>query len=274
MTDTNDPARSGAPGGPAEATAPVHPWETAGTPQTFMQWAERLDRESGRAAPMARRPEWLPEPFWDAEANAPRYEALAKSWTDLRRRVGEKYEPPPPSPDDYDMPELEGVPAGSIRPDDPLWRGIREAAHKAGIGKRQMQALVAAYFESARKMASGTADPETYRARVEQEMAKLGPNGRAVVRDVNGWVTGLVARGVLTQDEAESLRAVADAAGVRALAKLKGMLGEKPIPIDHLVSGANDQVEEARRRLAEAMRTGNASLGEVALEGLRRLRKT
>lgn len=211
------------------------------------------------------KPEWLPEQFWDVDSKQARWEQLARSWADLRSKIARGEGKLPESPDEYVLPKRDGLP--EVPADDRAWAKVRQAAHQAGLTQAQLEAVAAAYLEAAAE-AGVLQPPADLKARVEAELAKLGPNGRAVVKDVNGWVTGLVARGVLTGEEADSLRAVADAAGVRALGKLKALLGEKPIPLEALDDGRL-AYEDARRMMEEALRTKNETLWHKAERALR-----
>lgn len=251
---------AGAASSPAEAAAAQPPTSPPPRPPMGIFDAVADDGTDKR------KPDWLPEQFWDAQTGEAKWEALARSWSDLRTKIARGQGRVPDHPDGYTLPRLDGVP--EVSADDPLWSEVRRAAHQAGVTQAQLEALARAYLGwAAQRQPAAAVDPK---AAYEAEIAKLGPTGRAVVRDVGGWVNGLVARGVLTAEEADSLRAVADAAGVRALGKLKALLGEKPIPLEALDDGRMSRAD-AERMLREAIRQRDDTLGQKALRALREL---
>lgn len=223
------------------------------------------------------RPDTIPEQFWDPEKGAVRTDDLAKSWRDLRAKISRGDQNPPDKPDAYTVPKVEGLPEGLVGGEkDTLWPEIRKAAHAAGVTQKQLDAISAPLLQKLAEQAGASpeASPEARKAAVQTELAKLGPNGTQVVRDVGGWIAGLHARGVFTDAERDALRAVGTAEGVRALAKMRELSGEKPIPTDAFADDGlaqgdaerllqegfaqQDQgkIEKARRALAQLERDG------------------
>jgi hypothetical protein len=228
------------------------------------------------------RPDWLPEQFWDPETKAPRADALAKSWADLRRIVSRGEHKPPPDDTGYTLPAVEGLPADFIPVDDAVWARVRKAAHQAGLTVQQLQAIAAPMLAHAAQIAAqGPAaappeDPaaamEAQRAAYQAEIAKLGPNGERVLRDVDGWMKGLRSRGILTDAELADLRGISTAAGVRALAKLRELAGERALPVDALTVEDTTQAD-AQRMLQEGFEKNDEGLirkGRSVLERLER----
>jgi len=217
------------------------------------------------------RPEWLPEQFWDEAAKAPKLEALAKSWSDLRTRIARAGEDPPPSPSEYRLPDVDKLPE-ALKPtaDDPVWQAVRENAHKAGVTQKQLEAIVTPYLAHLAAEAAARQDPQALRAAYETELARLGPNGKAMVREVGQWLKGLEARGYITADERAAAEGISTAEGVRLLAKLRAMTGEKPIPLEAL-DGSAMSYEDARRMMREAIAKRDERLGEQAKRALAEL---
>lgn len=217
------------------------------------------------------RPDWCPEQFWDAEKAAPLTESLAKSWTDFRGKVSRGEGRVPETPDAYVMPVVEGLAADLVKSDDPLWTDIRTAAHKAGVTQPQLDALLKPYLGALAKLPEAVAAEDMSRV-YAAEIAKLGPNGREVVRDIGGWMAGLTARGVLTAAEERSLKSVADADGLRALGKLRELSGERAIPTEALDAASMSEAD-ARRALREGYEKNDLAMqqkGRAALEVLDR----
>jgi hypothetical protein len=265
ITTDKPNAPGGAFGQPAATDAPAESAPAPAAPESLFDVA-------GDAAPEANgRPEWLPEQFWDEAAKAPKVEALAKSWADLRTRIARRGDDPPASADDYRLPEAEALPeALRPAPDDPVWKAVRENALKAGVTQKQLEAIAAPYLRHLAEQARAQADPAAQRAAYEAELARLGPTGRQVVAEVGAWLKGLEARGILTADEVREIRGISTAEGVRALAKLRAMTGEKPVPVEALDPGAMSYAD-ARRMMREALQKGDQSLLDRAVATLREL---
>lgn len=244
-------------------------------PGNLFDMAEQQEPQRGTDGKLVK-PADLPDQFWNGEKGEIRVDALAKSWRDLRAQVSKGAEKPPESADAYQLPKVEGLPEGFIGgKDDALWPTIRQAAHKAGVSQRQLEALAGPFLSAVAEQMKG-ADPqqseEERRQAAEKEIGTLGPNGRQLVADLGGWLRGMVSSGRFTQDEALALRGVSTAAGVRALAKLRELSGEKPIPTDAMQA---DQATQAdlQRMLTEGYAKNDPELRRKALAGLAELEK-
>lgn len=221
----------------------------------------------------AGRPAWLPEQFWDQKSHRPQIEALAKSWTDLRAKIARGEGVVPDKPEAYKLPLPEGAPADLVPADDPLWTAVRAAAHQAGVTQAQLEALTRPYLDAmlkARAAQGVPADAEAERKLYEAELGRLGPNAPSVVREVKGWLAGLVSRGIMTEAERDALKLVSTADGVRALLKLRQMSGDRAIPLDGINEAAPSRAD-ALRMMDEAIRKRDQSLGERAIAALRAL---
>lgn len=263
--ETAPPAGENSPGAPNAAPEKAH---AAGENSPPPPAPRGLLDAVADDPPADGRPEWCPEQFW--KDGQPQVEALAKSWADLRARLARGAGgAPPDSPDAYSLPRIEGLPEQIMpTPDDPVWSAVRQAAHKAGVTQAQLAAIAEPYLREAARLAQP--DPEAQRAHVEAELARLGPQGRQLVREVGEWVNGLAARGLMTRAEVAALRGVSTAEGVRALAKLRGMLGEQPVPLDALDEGDTAE-QDARRMMREAIERGDEALGRKAERALREI---
>lgn len=202
-----------------------HPADTGGTGAD--------PAKAGKEAAPATRPDWLPEQFFDPATGQPRLEQMAKSWTDLRGKLSQGAEKPPAKADDYKVTLPDGIKI-AIPDGDPVMSTFRESAHKAGMSQKQFDAVLQPVLA---KLAGLQPNPEQQRADAEAlqraELAKLGANGEAQLRDLSGWLGGLVSRGSLTPAELGEIRIMAATAdGVRALQKLRSLAGEAPVPID------------------------------------------
>jgi hypothetical protein len=266
------PALPRAPeGAPASAASPAE----ASAPE--LPEVNLLDPPAAEPPPVTgpdgkpQRPEDVPEAFWDAEKGAIRPEALMKSWRDLRKQISRGEHKPPAAADAYALPAVEGLPQDFLGTDDPLLHSIREAALKAGLTVPQFQAIARPFLAELAKRLQDNAeppapDPAALEAARQAEIAKLGPQGERVRRQVEAYLDGLTTRGVLTKEERNSLYAP-NAAAVRAFHKLMELTGEKPIPVDALDAGQASQ-PDLQRMLREGYQKRDEQLIARARQGL------
>jgi hypothetical protein len=217
------------------------------------------------------RPEHVPEQFWDADKGEVKIQALTKSWSDLRAQISRGKQQPPGSAEEYVMPKVEGLP--EIVADDQVVKTVREAAFKVGLSKDQFAAISEAYLNATKATLGDTPmTPEQRAAATDRELQALGPNARAVVREVDQWINGLASRGILTQNELRAFRERSNADVVRGLMKLRQLSGDKPMPVDAMDADA-ETPEGLRAMLQKGYADNDASLREKALRGLERLEK-
>jgi hypothetical protein len=276
--DTAPAATHGA--APAAAPAEAPATGAAAPPSLFDAASPDAPKLDAEGQPI--RPDWLPEQFWDPETKAPRADALAKSWADLRRIVSRGEHKPPADDTGYSLPAVEGLPADFVPVDDAVWTQVRKAAHQAGLTAQQLQAVAAPMLAHAAKVAAEAGAPpppedpaaaaEAQRAAYQAEIQKLGPNGERVLRDVDAWMKGLASRGILTEAELGDLRGISTAAGVRALAKLRELAGERALPVDALMVEDTTQAD-AQRMMEEGFAKNDAALVEKGRQVLRRLER-
>lgn len=223
------------------------------------------------------RPDYIPENFWDAEKGEPRIEQMARTVAELRAKISRGEQKAPKAPEDYKLPTVEGLAAEAVKPDDPLWTDVRKAAHEMGLSQAQLEALAKPYLArmaEAMQQQQADASPEVVQQRYAEEVKRLGPEGPALLRDVKGWMGGLVQRGILTAEEAGALRGVGNADGVRALAKLRQLSGEQPIPVTAVEDGKGS-LQDAQRMMTEGykkndmamVRRGEARIAELEKQG-------
>lgn len=227
------------------------------------------------------RPDWLPEQFWDQGKGEPKIESLAKSWGDMRTKVARGEHKPPETPDGYALPKIEGIPETVGGADDPLWGAVRTAAHEAGVTQQQLEKLATPYLKhlADTMKAQGVKPAQTpeqqqaaLRAELQAELGKLGPDGATVVREVRDWLAGLETRGLISAEEHQALKMSGTASGVRAMAKLRELAGERPIPVTALDDGTATEAD-ARRMLTEGFAKSDEQLVQRGRDMLARLEK-
>lgn len=212
--------------------------------------AARAATEAAAAAAKANgkptRPEDVPEQFWDVEKGELKTTALVKSWKDTRSELDKAKKAGSPKAlekaEDYKF----NIPNGSdgkpiplqVEPNDQAVKLAQTAAHAAGISQDQFDKFMGAFITGAAPLMPQPVD-------LEKEKASLGANADAVIAAVHAWGQNLVDTGLWSKDEFQEIIYMGSTAvGIRALNKLREQTGEKPIPLDAVVSDSLPSKEE------------------------------
>lgn len=185
------------------------------------------------------RPEWAPENFWDAEKGTVNAEAMAKSYSELRKAFNERNsDKPGEDVTAYAAEEFfneDGTfksEALSIAKDDPGLQAAYAAAKEAGLGVKQANAFIDKFLGNMQEFLPQSVDPQA-------ELAKLGENGPSVVSGLKTWVDGMKNNGEIDGDvHAAILELGKTAAGIKALDVLRSKTGELAPPIGEALSGS------------------------------------
>lgn len=130
-------------------------------------------------------PEWVPEKFVkDGEVN---YEALAKSYTHLESKLGQKTEAPEAYelnlPEDYSVPE-----------DDVLYSAFSETARSLGLTQEQHDAILNMFVEKSPEVEK--ANMEAWNNHLQEQFKMLGPDGNKRLKAIEGWVRNTMPQGI------------------------------------------------------------------------------
>ena len=178
------------------------------------------------------RPDWWPENFWKKEDNEPDLEAIAKSWTDMRKIVSQgKHKAPPDGK--YDTSAL-----GDNPDSNPLAAPVLEWAKDHGISQAAFDALVTRVNEVASEIA-----PAGEQIDPASEMKALGPNAQAMVTGMVNWARGLVNKGVWSSEDFEEFKVMGGTArGLKALMKVRSSYeGRMPVESAPMDGGESDE---------------------------------
>jgi hypothetical protein len=83
-----------------------------------------------------------------------------------------------------------------------------------------------------------------------------------MVRGVDTWLKGLAAKQVITEGELAALRATATADGIRALAKLREVAGERSLGINAGLAPEIGSEQDARALLRQGIQAGGENTDE------------
>ena len=205
------------------------------------------------------RPDWLPEPFFDAKTGEVKLEALAKSQADLRAAVSKGANKPPAKADDYKL-EMEPAALDSLKGlfqdgdpgKDPLMAAARAAAHEAGLSQAAFNGFMAKVLPELAKV-----QPAPFDAAAELKALDPNPeNAKKIVTAMAAKGQALVEQGVLTKDDlSEFAVMVGTAAGMKVMQKIFEYHGEQPISVDLVQTAANGpSADGLRGELAEIMK--------------------
>ena len=195
---------------------------------------------------LEKRPEFVPEQFWDDKAKQINFDATFKSLSDTRQELKKlKGEPPKGIPKDEsgyeftppaDLPD--NVESGA---DDPSMKLIRKISFAVGMTQDQYAKFAEAYLRGAAALLPPAIDPAA-------EKKALGPNADKVTETVFGFYGNFVRDGTWSQDEFETIvtEGGATAVGMRALNKMRERMGGQQIPVN---PGADGQALPSRADL-------------------------
>lgn len=192
----------------------------------------KADFEAEQDGESTEKPDWLPENFWksdDAEAD---YEAMAKSWSDLRKQISQgKHKAPKDG--NYDLSAF-----GNTPEDDPVREHVVGWAKEYGVSQAALDKLVSQVVDMNQTQA------QNYSANLEQERKSLGPNADARINGMVKWASGLVQKGIWGKDDFEEFKVMGGTAkGLSALEKIRSSY-EGRIPIESApVEGAPSKDE-------------------------------
>tara|TARA_R110000764_G_scaffold56478_3_gene123000 strand:- start:11047 stop:11820 length:774 start_codon:yes stop_codon:yes gene_type:complete len=173
----------------------------------------------------AERPEWFPENFWKKDDAAPDMEAMAKSWTDLRKQISQgKHKAPEDG--NYDMSSFSSTPE-----DDPVRGHVAAWAKEYGLSQAALDGLVGPIVE----MTGQQQQQVQFDAAAEKKA--LGPNADSMIKGMTEWGAGLVNKGIWGKDDFEEFKIMGGTAnGIKALMKLRetyeGRIPTNSTPID------------------------------------------
>jgi hypothetical protein len=171
------------------------------------------------------RPDWWPENFWKKDDSEPDLEAIAKSWTDLRKQISQgKHKAP--ADGNYDLSSF-----GSTPDEDPVKSHVISWAKDYGVSQAALDSLVGKVVEM------GFNNQQNVAMSVEQEKKALGPNADARINGMVKWASSLVNKGVWGKDDFEEFKVMGGTAkGIAALEKLRsayeGRVPTQSAPLD------------------------------------------
>lgn len=207
--------------------------KAAENPQAVEINHKSADKAVDTGAPKVK-PDYLPDNFWDAEKGEAKYEAMSKSWADLRKTISQgKHKAPEDG--QYDTSVLaEGV--------DP--KALTDYASKWGLSQAAFEELASQTKQLAEQAAGPVIDAEA-------EMKALGPNANAVVSGMVDWARGLVNKGVWSKDDFEEFKIMGGTArGISALMKVREAY-EGRVPLNTMVDDGAPSKDELYQMVAD-----------------------
>lgn len=212
-------AGSGAGGGAAGGGAPP-----AGAPPA-------AGTEAAGNAPA--RPEWCEEKFWDAKAGQVRTEDLAKSYSEIQRKMStrnddlakqvrtqleqERLSKRPASADAYLVQPPKGLLPDGVEfkpdPNNPMLKWWNKFAWENGLDQGAYEQGVATYIEA---LGYGLPDPA-------EELKKLGDNGMDRVNNAKAWTEANLSEAA--QKVLASVASTAD--GIKVIEEIMAMTGDQ-----------------------------------------------
>ena len=171
--------------------------------------------------PVPERPENIPEKFWDKEKGEARIDDAFKSINELEKKLSQgKHK----APEEYNYEILD---KNGWTKDDPVVGKFTEWSKQNNISQDNFNELVSQVIEIAGQ------GEEQEKINSQEELKKLGNNGKAIIKQNLDWIEGKVNQGVFTKEEAEIMDTWGKSAeSIKLISKLKNLSGDlSPIPI-------------------------------------------
>lgn len=227
--------------------------------------------------PITEKPSYIPQQFWDKQTGTPKDQAFYKSYTDLRRELGQMRN----AKDNFKAPETadeylkDYIPPHRIRPigeqkegevmdrfgdldaQDPVFIAVAKAAKNVNMSKGQFDDFMQGVMEDIHPML-----PEVFNA--EKEMSKLGESGKMMIQTNSNWIANLKKSGMLNEDQHHHMLSMgATALGVEVVNILRLNSGEKPIPVTTSVNTGIKTPAECEAMLADPLYKDDGPAGEA-----------
>lgn len=237
--------------------------------------SEVSETESEAAEVKNTRPDSIDEAFWDAETGSVKQDELIEAYNQekekalgLRRKLSEKGGKPPKDVGEYvyneNLNELLPV-------DSPTTKILKETALEAGLSKEQFGKFINAVMpaldaEGAISKPEAEKTPEEKQQEFEEyrdaELAKLGKDGPAILQRLANWGSGMVNKGVISEDEKPVFEnMITDAASIALLTKIMSLTGESTIPVKTAVQdGLPSRAEIDQLIASPEYENGNADV--------------
>ena len=172
------------------------------------------DAVASEAATEEGKPEWLPEKFNTGEDLAKAYSELQKKFSQGKHKAPEEY--------DESVFAEAGIPE-----DDELYTTYKDWAKENGISQSAFEELAEKFISMA---GNESAAAETS---YKEEYEKLGNNADAIIKSMSDWASGMVRKGVLSEDDFAEFKIMAGTAqGIRVFQKIRNLYGDRAIPVD------------------------------------------
>ncbi len=158
------------------------------------------------------------------------FEKQKTSYNELRKKMSQgKHK----APEKYTWENL-----GEVDADDPLLAIYTDWAKENGISQEAFDKLGQAFTEIQNNYAQDA------QLDLDKERQLLGKNANEIINSNVEWGRGLVAKGIFTEADYEELEILGGTAkGQRIIQKIRGLTGEKEIPVASIEGEAPDQEE-------------------------------
>jgi hypothetical protein len=190
-----------------------------------------------------KKPDFLPDEYWDAEKGTKLEELMEafskqeKSYEQLRTKMSKGNHK---APKEYSTSDI-----GEVNADDPLLETYTEWAKENGISQDAFTKLGKAFTEFQNNVAQDAA------INIEKEKQLLGANADEIIQSNVQWGQGMVQKGIFTEADYQEIEILGGTAnGQRVIQKIRSLSGEREIPVASIEGQAPDK-EELRAMVAD-----------------------
>ncbi|MCG8345155.1 MAG: hypothetical protein MI685_08370 [Chlorobiales bacterium] len=179
----------------------------------------------------ADRPDYLHEKFWDKNEGKPRIEAMAKAYADLEKKLGGSKK----APNEYKIElsdEAKKMFNEDAVSDDPMLNWFKGFAKENNFSQEQFNSAIEGFSKAGFDFMNGENAPHEINA--EEEIAKLGKNADAILRNQEQFLEQLYKQGHINDAQMNEIFILTETAeGINALQAIRSYYGEKQnIPLN------------------------------------------
>lgn len=181
-------------------------------------------------------PEYFPKQF-QGKDGLPMMEEFSKSYNDMRKIISQGRHK---APEDGNY-KIEGLSEEQMQSEQT--KALLDFAKDNSLSQQQFDNFLGLAQHLTAEGSGELTDAQKEQIRAE-ELAALGPNGEAIVKDIATWANGFVQKGILSEEDFNELKImVGTAAGVKVMQKIRSSYEGKIPLVNNATAGQKSKAE-------------------------------
>ena len=209
--------------------------------------APHIEKEPEVKTEKAKKPDEVPEQFWDENKSAVDIDALTKSYNNLREKMSQgKHKPPKDGKYNTDfIKKIDEDNFDEITKDE-MTQDFFDIAKEENMSQEVVERLFNFYMKQ-----QGVLEKEIEYKRSD-EIKKLGRNADGIIQNMDNWLNAFHKSNTITTEEREAIaNASTNAMFISALNKIRKSYGEKTIPSLTVVEGNKIGMDDVKEMMKD-----------------------